>query len=360
VIDSISEHFSSRLLQWYGQHGRKTLPWKMDSDPYRIWVSEIMLQQTQVATVIPYFERFMQRFPTVQAVASAPQDDVLGLWAGLGYYARGRNLHKAACVIVDQHGGVFPTCIEDVAALPGIGPSTAGAILSLAFDQRHAILDGNVKRVLARVFSIEGYTGSSQNMKLLWQRAEQLTPQQQAGDYTQAIMDLGAMVCVRSRPLCPACPVQTMCRANREATTNLYPMPKPKKQRPFRSRFFILAQDETQRIALVKRPSHGIWGGLWCVPEFEDRKELENWCNTVGLVVSSTGRELQSFVHKFSHYDLQINPLLVSVENVSKGRIAETDELHFYTYRQLREIGLPAPISKLLESLELVHEEQTQ
>ncbi|MGB5257277.1 MAG: A/G-specific adenine glycosylase, partial [Woeseiaceae bacterium] len=260
--------FSDRLLTWFDEHGRKDLPWQQRRDPYPIWISEIMLQQTQVQTVIPYFERFMQRFASIDALASADQDDVLHHWSGLGYYARARNLHRAARMIVSEHGGVFPDDIDAVTELPGIGRSTAGAILSLSRDQRHPILDGNVKRVLTRHAAIEGWPGKTAVLKALWALADRHTPDDRVAAYTQAIMDLGATLCTRSSPAGARCPVMGDCTAYAPDTVTLYPGRKPKKEKPLRTTTMLIARTEA-RVYLERRPEAGIWGGLWSLPELD-------------------------------------------------------------------------------------------
>ena len=259
--------FSARLLKWYDCHGRKTLPWKRVRDPYRIWVSEIMLQQTQVTTIIPYFERFAKRFPDVRTLARARPDSVLHLWSGLGYYARARNLHKAAKRIIAEHGGTFPRELESVVRLPGIGRSTAGAILALAFDQRHAILDGNVKRVLARHHAIDAPPNRRETETKLWQLAERHTPSRRVADYTQAIMDLGATVCTRAHPDCAHCPVRAGCKARKLGTPQNFPVPAKRRAMPVKQVNMLLIRDARDRVLLVKRPPAGLWGGLWGLPE---------------------------------------------------------------------------------------------
>jgi A/G-specific adenine glycosylase len=292
--------FAERVLTWFDGHGRKDLPWQEPIDAYRVWVSEIMLQQTQVQTVVPYFERFMQSFPDVLALADAAQDDVLRHWSGLGYYARARNLHRAAGIVRDEHGGAFPETLEAVMALPGIGRSTAGAILSIAFGQRHAILDGNVKRVLARHSGIAGWPGLTSVAKELWAIAERNTPDTRVADYTQAIMDLGATLCTRSNPACERCPVATDCETRTMGTVTLIPGRKPKKDKPLRETTMVLASFDGH-VYLERRPEAGIWGGLWSLPEVNGTP-VEDWCR------ERLAREVQAteswdrLRHSFSHY----------------------------------------------------------
>jgi A/G-specific adenine glycosylase len=253
--------FAERLVGWFDRHGRKSLPWQEKPTPYRVWVSEVMLQQTQVATVIPYFERFMARFPTPQALASAPLDEVLHLWTGLGYYARARNLHACAMALVSQHGGEFPVDIDGMVQLPGIGRSTAGAILALSRGQRHPILDGNVKRVLARVFGIDGDPGSPAVLKVLWSHAEACTPDQRISAYTQGIMDLGATLCTRTRPACTVCPVLGICAAAREGRQTELPGARHRRARKAREAILLIAetgQDTSRSVLLERRPAPGI------------------------------------------------------------------------------------------------------
>ncbi len=298
--------FSDVVVAWYRQFGRKDLPWQQNPTAYRVWVSEIMLQQTQVATVIDYYQRFMQVFPDVQKLAGATSDEVLSLWSGLGYYARARNLHKTAQQVVADHGGEFPDNVADLETLPGIGRSTAGAITSFAYKKPAVILDGNVKRVLARVHAIKSWTGETQTLKQLWEIAEEETPQQNIAAYNQAMMDLGAMICTRSRPSCEACPLTNHCQAFKQNLQNDLPLAKPKKTLPEREgRMLVLLQDDT--ILLHKRPSPGIWGGLWCFPEY-DAALLQQF----NIAQQQVG-EVSS--HTFSHYRWHIRPEYIWVKN---------------------------------------------
>ena len=339
--------FADRLLGWFDTHGRKGLPWQVE-DPYRVWVSEIMLQQTQVRTVIPYYKRFMQRFPGVVELADAPLDAVLDHWSGLGYYARARNLHKAARVIRDDFGGSFPDDFDSVCALPGIGRSTAGAVLALAFGQRHAILDGNVKRVLARHRAISGWPGKTAVANALWAAAEANTPESRVGDYTQAIMDLGATVCARSRPQCGVCPVSEDCEALAAAAVDEYPGRKPKKARPLRTTTMVLAVSDGA-VYLERRPPAGIWGGLWSLPELDDGK-VGDWCRER---LDTTGRMLESWDtlrHSFSHYDLDIRPVVVHIDGGSR-KVADCTDATWHRLDDPPPGGIAAPVQKLIESL---------
>jgi len=307
-----------------------------------------MLQQTQVQTVIPYFERFMASFPDVVTLADAPQDNVLAHWSGLGYYARARNLHKSAQQIRDQHKGEFPHDMDDVLELPGVGRSTAGAILSIAGKQRHAILDGNVKRVLARHEAIGGWPGKSAVLKDLWIVAERNTPQTRSADYTQAIMDLGATLCTRTRPSCAHCPVSEDCAARRADTISDYPGRKPKTRKPLRNTTMILASIDGQ-VYLEKRPEAGIWGGLWSLPELGE-VGVEEWCsNVLGSAVTETD-SWRVLRHSFSHYDLDIQPIVVRVAS-SAGTVADTDAGVWHELDAPPPGGIAAPVKKLIGQL---------
>ena len=344
-------HFSRRLLDWYDQCGRKDLPWQRAINPYRVWVSEIMLQQTQVRTVIPYFERFMARFPRVQDLAEAPVDEVLHLWTGLGYYARARNLHRAAREVCQQHGGEFPLGVEGLEALPGIGRSTAGAIASIAQGQRAAILDGNVKRVLARYHAVAGWPGESRVLKELWALAEEHTPEQRTADYTQAIMDLGATVCTRSRPACDACPLAADCSARAAGSQADYPGRKPRKALPVRETVFLILRDASGHVLLQKRPASGIWGGLWCFPELPAAADATTWC------LDHFGREPaeiasgEAFRHTFSHYHLDIQSLQARLDTQPESIMAADQQL-WYNVAQPPQVGLAAPVARLLNALD--------
>ncbi len=308
------ELFAHALLQWFDVHGRKNLPWQRDPTPYRVWVSEVMLQQTQVATVIPYFERFMARFPTVAALAPAAEDEVLHLWTGLGYYARARNLLACARVLLAAHAGEFPAELTDVMALPGIGRSTAGAILALSRGERQPILDGNVKRVLARVFGIAGDPSSAPVLALLWERAEACTPAVRISAYTQAIMDLGATVCTRARPACTVCPMNGICVAAREGRQAELPGGKQRRERRSREATLLIAQRGSgtlRAILLERRPAPGIWGGLWSPPQFESEAAALAWCRQELGEPLAAAQRLAAIDHAFTHFDLRLNPVCV-------------------------------------------------
>jgi len=342
--------FSSAVLDWFDQHGRKNLPWQKNISPYRVWVSEIMLQQTQVNTVIPYFERFMQRFPDISSLAQAKEDDVLHLWTGLGYYARARNLHKSAQIVHQQYNNEFPNSQDELESLPGIGRSTAGAILSLSMHTRSPILDGNVKRVLSRFNCIEGWSGQSRTLKTLWQLAEQLTPSQRVADYTQAMMDLGATLCTRGQPQCTRCPLQQHCKAFQQDCVKNYPQPKPKKQLPTRNAFFLILLNEDGHVLLEKRPAQGIWGGLWSLPQHEEKPELiDNLQQSLQAQIQITG-SLPEIRHTFSHFHLTMQPVLAKLHN-APAQINDAGQRGWYQPQQLGGIGLATPIKNLLAGL---------
>jgi A/G-specific adenine glycosylase len=341
--------FSRRLLAWYDRHGRKTLPWKRKRDAYRIWVSEIMLQQTQVTTVSPYFERFMARFPDVRSLARAKLDEVLHLWTGLGYYARARNLHKAAQRIVDEHAGKFPRDFEAVADLPGVGRSTAGAILALAFDQRHPILDGNVKRVLARYHAIETPLNKRETETQMWQLAETHTPRARVADYTQAIMDLGATLCTRTKPQCPACPLRGDCRGWRTGAPQDFPVRQAARQTPVKATQMLMIRDARGRVLLARRPPAGLWGGLWGFPECINC-DARQWCRkTFGLDIR-TESPWPTLRHSFSHFHLDITPIPARLVG-GTDRAMENAETVWYNVRRPDRRGLSAPVQRLLLQL---------
>jgi A/G-specific adenine glycosylase len=351
VINPEKATLSDRLLAWFAIHGRKSLPWQQNPTPYRVWVSEVMLQQTQVATVIPYYGRFMARFPTVRALAAAAEDEVLHLWTGLGYYARARNLLRCAKVLNERHGGEFPPQIDAVTALPGIGRSTAGAILALARGERHPILDGNAKRVLARVFGIGGDPSAASVLRNLWAAAENCTPPARVARYTQAIMDLGATLCTRTRPACTVCPLIEICLAAREGRQAELPGKKQRRERPSRQAVLLIAEtgDEGSRSVLVeRRPASGIWGGLWSPPQFLNEAEALAWCGReLGNV---EGMEfLAPIEHGFTHFDLRLQPLRVRCTGLSAVR--EADDRIWYALSAPPKVGLPRPIHQLFERM---------
>ena len=337
---------SDAVLDWYHRHGRHDLPWQQDTTPYRVWVSEIMLQQTQVSTVIDYYQRFMARFPDVQSLAAAPQDDVLHLWTGLGYYARARNLHKTAQIVCQQHDGEFPADPGALTALPGIGRSTAGAILALAMAKRGVILDGNVKRVLCRYHAINSWSGESKTLARLWQIAEDSTPHQQVAAYTQAMMDLGATLCTRSKPACPSCPLQAGCQAYQQGITSQLPVSKPRKTLPQKQTFMILCYQDNATVMLQQRQSTGLWGGLWSLPECNDEQSLTDWLQQNGGEKAGQWPVLR---HTFSHFHLDITPVLVRAGD--PDRCLDSAGSLWYPLDHSLKLGLAAPVKKLLDRL---------
>jgi A/G-specific adenine glycosylase len=351
-MNDITRNFSTQLLAWWDKHGRHDLSWQKNPTPYRVWVSEIMLQQTQVVTVEGYFDRFMQSFPDVIALAQAQQDDVLHLWSGLGYYSRARNLHKAAQAIVAEHEGVMPESLEQLVALPGIGPSTAGAILSLSMGQRQPILDGNVKRVLARMFCIEGWSGSTVNLKQLWEYSEACTPHKRVAHYTQAIMDLGATLCTRSRPRCDDCPLQDSCQAYVNNLVTQIPAPKPKKTKPRRAAVMLMAVNKAGEVLLQKRPPTGIWGGLWSFPELESSKDVAGWCQQQFAHSPENQHVWPVVAHSFSHFDFDMTPVEVHLPK-PVTKVMDGDQWLWYNTRSPAGVGLAAPVAKLLK---VIHE----
>jgi A/G-specific adenine glycosylase len=344
-MSEIAQH----LLPWFDQYGRKDLPWQQQVNGYRVWLSEIMLQQTQVATVIPYFNRFIESFPDVIALADADLDSVLNHWAGLGYYARARNLHKTASIVKDQFNGSFPSDQQQLEALPGIGRSTAGAILSLAFRQKAAILDGNVKRVLARVYQVEGWYGQSPTLKKLWAIAEQQTPDHRVAHYNQAMMDLGATVCKRSKPLCESCALTKICASYQQGTQQQYPVSRPSRTRPHRHCWVVLHQTKGH-ILMERRPPTGIWGGLWSLPEMEDLAQLDSWqLQHLGQVEKVSEVLEKSLLHKFTHFDLSMSIARVELSGQPAAKmVSESERYQWIDRLQLDQYGLPTPIQKIL------------
>ena len=350
--------FASQLLDWHARHGRHDLPWQQNITPYRVWVSEVMLQQTQVATVIDYFQRFMSRFPDVDTLASAPLDEVLHLWTGLGYYARARNLHKAANVVVDDYGSEFPLDQAGLESLPGIGRSTAGAIRAIAMSQHAAILDGNVKRVLARFHAVPGYPGVSAVASELWRHAERHTPAENTATYTQAIMDLGATVCVRRRPPCDLCPLSERCAARASGDTEQYPGRKPKKDKPVREARFFVVSLEGGATYLERRPTDGLWGGLWTPPERAATTTTQALLAELGAELGDVLREDEApaFRHTFTHFHLDIRPTYIWLSRCPQ-RVEDDQHARWITPSAWRgendRIGLSVPAVKLLAPLGL-------
>ena len=346
--------FSQRVISWYDKHGRKHLPWQQNKTPYRVWLSEIMLQQTQVITVIPYFEKFVSKFTTISKLANAPQDEVLHLWTGLGYYARARNLHKASQIMRDEFSGIFPTEIDDVIKLPGIGKSTAGAILSLSLGQHHAILDGNVKRILTRHQVITGWSGHKSVENKLWQVATSYTPQNDIQKYNQAMMDIGSSICTRSKPCCEKCPVAIDCLAQLSGRQADFPNKKEKKSIPTRQAIMLIIQD-SNKVWLQKRPPAGIWGGLWCFPQFDDQNQLQYFLDENNLTIKDL-TELDSFRHTFSHFHLDINAFILNKNKLSQCHIMEPKDSLWYNMQKPDKVGLAAATQRLLTSITTIKE----
>lgn len=341
--------FAGRLLEWFDAHGRHDLPWQRENSAYAVWVSEIMLQQTQVATVIRYFERFIGRFPDVSALADATLDDVLALWSGLGYYARARNLHRAARIVGEQHAGVFPDDFDALTALPGVGRSTAGAILSIAYGIRAPILDGNVKRVLTRRAGIFEWPGQSATTKELWQLADDLTPYERVADYTQAIMDLGATLCTRAKPLCMHCPVAEGCTARLDGTQASIPAPKPKRSRPRRSVRMLVVRDTAGAVLLERRPESGIWAGLFSLPELTSDSAADDFSREHLGIEIGEAESLARISHSFTHFDLDIEPLHARL--TSHSGVMDRENRVWYKPGGSQPPGMPAPIARLLDGL---------
>ena len=340
--------FSQKIIRWQVTHGRHGLPWQNTRDAYRVWLSEIMLQQTQVGTVIAYYERFLTRFPTIAALAAAPQDDVMQRWAGLGYYARARNLHRAAQQVVEQHDGIFPDQFEAINALPGIGRSTAAAISAFAFGKRAAILDGNVKRVFARHFGVTGDVKSKPVTDQLWDIAEAELPKTKIEPYTQGMMDLGATLCTRTKPRCLLCPVQKSCVANREGLTDSLPGKGAKRVVPHRDLQMLILIDSGQ-VLLEKRPPTGIWGGLWSLPECAMGDDAFDKAKSRFAINTNKIKKLASVAHGFTHYSLTIFPVEIHV--AAKQPQAMEAGLVWLDLAEIDKAALPAPIKKILLSL---------
>jgi A/G-specific adenine glycosylase len=345
--------FARRLVAWHRDHGRHDLPWQRTRDPsvdpYRIWLSEIMLQQTQVDTVIPYYARFLARFPEIATLAAAPLDDVLALWSGLGYYARARNLHKAAQAVMAAHGGHFPAHAEAIAHLPGVGRSTAAAIAAFAFGERAAILDGNVKRVLCRTFGIDGFPGERAVEQRLWALAESLLPATGIDTYIQAQMDLGATVCTRGKPACTRCPLADLCVARRDERVAELPAARPRKAVPQR-RVRVAVIHADGRVLLERRPPAGIWGGLLALPEIPDSEpDAGRWLETHFGFAPRTGRALAPLKHAFTHFRLEITPIHFEVDATGRG-VADADH-RWLALGELDSAGLPTPVRRILEGL---------
>jgi A/G-specific adenine glycosylase len=337
------------ILEWFDRHGRHDLPWQKPASPYRVWLSEIMLQQTQVSTVIPYFERFVAAFPDAQSLANASSDKVLSYWSGLGYYARARNLHKTAGQICNLHDGALPDTLDALVALPGIGRSTAGAILAIGFGKQATILDGNVKRVLARFHAVQGWPGEKKVADTLWSMADSHTPRHRVADYTQAIMDLGATVCTRSSPNCSACPLRHHCQAHSMQTVKAFPQSKPRKALPVKEVYLLAMRDTVSgKILLQQRPPTGLWGGLWCFPEAYSVRQASRLCQELCGHPSDTRKTLNSWRHTFSHFHLDIRPILFDVCKKTGRKSGQ----RWVTHRESSQLGLAAPTTRLLALIE--------
>lgn len=339
--------FSQPLLHWYDAHGRKNLPWQHPRDPYRVWVSEIMLQQTQVQTVIPYFNRFMNEFPTLLHLASADEDLVLSLWSGLGYYSRARNLHRSAKIIKEQYDGLFPFTLERLIDLPGVGPSTAAAIVSQAYNQHAAILDGNVKRVLTRFFRINGWPEQAQIKKKLWELAHTCMPKERCAEYTQAIMDLGATCCTLKKPKCTSCPLQNTCLAFKYEEQHLYPTKKIKKPVPLTQQQFLVLRNQANQIYLEKRPPTGLWGGLWCLPEIDKGLCPLSFIKERYALIGAAPQFLTSFKHRFTHFHLEIDAFAIDTQE-QDHQIRESSG-EWVSQERLPYLGLAKPTSRILD-----------
>ena len=344
----MNSDFAERLLAWHKRHGRHDLPWQRTREAYRIWVAEIMLQQTQVAAVIPYYQRFLERFPDIATLAGAPQDEVLRLWSGLGYYSRARNLQRAAQLVTGRHSGTFPRALDDIEALPGIGRSTAAAIAAFAYGTRAAILDGNVKRVLARHFAVAGFPGDKRVENRLWQLAEEQLPSRAVGPYTQAMMDLGATLCTRAKPRCSDCPLAETCRALALARVGDFPAPRPLRHVPTRDTHMLLLL-RGDELLLEKRPPSGIWGGLWSLPELADQSQARAHCRKHYGCSIAAPQPLAPLAHGFTHFKLQIQPLLCRVEK--RAPAAREPGQIWLSLDEAHAAAIPVPVRKLIERL---------
>ena len=347
-----SAELAAQVVRWQEAHGRNHLPWQNTRDAYRVWLSEIMLQQTQVATVLEYYTRFLARFPDVRELAAAPQDEVLALWSGLGYYSRARNLHRCAQIVVHQYGGEFPRTVDELAALPGIGRSTAGAIAAFCFGVRAPILDANVRRVLTRVLGFGADLAEANNERALWQQAEALLPRQDLSHamprYTQGLMDLGAGICLPRNPNCLLCPLQEACVARRDGNPQDYPVRTRKLKRSAQAWWLLLRQDGAGRLWLERRPPTGIWAGLYCPPVYDSRAALDE---ALQLHASCDARDLPAFTHVLTHRDLHLHPVLARDATPRPDAHCAEQQSGWFAPAQWPALGLPAPVRKLLASL---------
>ena len=341
--------FSTRIIAWQKRHGRRDLPWQNTRDPYRIWLSEIMLQQTQVATVIPYFARFLEKFPTLRDLARASEDEVLALWSGLGYYSRGRNLLRAAQIVAEKFSGEFPKGMNDILALPGVGQSTAAAISAFAFGERQAILDGNVKRVFARQFGVAGFPGEKKIETKLWSVANEALPKKNIESYTQGLMDLGATVCLRTRPLCLACPVEESCIAKREGRIKELPTPRPRKAVPEKSSTMLIIAHAGE-VLLEKRPPTGVWAGMWCFPELINGASPRDVCRDRYGLETKPLKPWGVLQHGFTHFKLSITPQPITVQK-KLARAAEPGVM-WLSIKDALVAAIPKPVRELLIKLD--------
>lgn len=346
---------AAALIEWAERHGRHDLPWQLERTPYRVWVSEIMLQQTQVSTVLSYYRRFMQRLPSVADLAAAPLDEVLHLWSGLGYYARARHLHEAAQRVMSDYDGELPSDPEQLMQLPGIGRSTAAAIVALAHGQRATILDGNVKRVMARLFAVDGTAGAAATEQRLWNCAECCTPHEAVAAYTQAIMDLGSLVCTRSRPACAQCPLCKRCLAYQAGRTHELPRPRPRAALPLRRAVLLLVMRDDGAVLLQRRSNPGVWSGLWTPPEFTDLAQAREFCARELISPEIDAAPRPPLRHRFTHFDFEMTPLRTRCAGM-RPQVGEERRTLWYdvlaTAPMRPPIGLPAPIALLLRSIE--------
>lgn len=345
---------ATAVVQWQATHGRNHLPWQQTRDPYRVWLSEIMLQQTQVGTVLGYYQRFLDAFPDVASLAAASQDEVLALWSGLGYYSRARNLHRCAQAVMQEWGGAFPRTAEELATLPGIGRSTAGAIAAFCFSERVPILDANVRRVLTRVLAFDADLAQARNERVLWDHAQQMCPTEDLAQamprYTQGMMDLGASICMPRKPSCLVCPLLSECRAGRAGNPESYPVKTRKLKRSAESWWLLLAVDGEGRVWLRKRPGAGIWAGLYSPPAFESHEDLRRFAHAHWHVAEAAWQELPAFVHVLTHKDLHLHPVRVSVGQAPATMVSEVDHACWASPSVWDGLGLPAPVRKLLDS----------
>ena len=342
-------NFSELVLNWFDESGRKDLPWQINPTPYRVWISEIMLQQTQVNTATPYYLRFMDSFPDIYSLSSASTDRVMHHWSGLGYYARARNLHKTSKIVQEEYNGMIPLDFDRLVELPGIGKSTAGAILSLSDNQRQPILDGNVKRVLARFHAIEGWPGIKKIENKLWHFAEQHLPKKRMADYTQAMMDLGATICTRSKPNCMDCPLKKKCEAKHMNQQDQFPTRKPAKVKPHHRLNLVLLRKKN-KILLEKRPDYGIWGGLSSLPELKNNSPIDGWIKKRLETAPETISEMNPVRHAFSHYTMDICPVEVRIDS-SSCKLDLNENEFWYELNHPEEVGMASPVKKLLEQV---------